>query len=116
MSKDEINAFLGAATVYKGHLTFQGAVRVDGIFSGEVESDGSLIVGKDAQIDGILNVGELLVSGRFSGEVKAKRRVVIHRAGIVEGSVQTPVLVMEEGAILEGQIIMQNKNSQPAEG
>ena len=107
MSKEEINAFLGAGTVYQGRLSFQGAVRIDGSFSGEVHSEGSLIVGKDAIIEGILNVGELLLSGRFTGEVQAKRRVVIHKTGVLQGVVYAPALVVEEGGLLDGQVIMQ---------
>jgi cytoskeletal protein CcmA (bactofilin family) len=107
MSKEEINAFLGAGTVYQGRLSFQGAVRIDGSFSGEVLSEGSLIVGKDAEIEGMLNVGDLLLSGRFTGEVQAKRRVTIHKTGVLQGAVYTPALVMEEGGLLDGQVIMQ---------
>ena len=107
MSKEEINAFLGAGTVYQGRLSFQGAVRIDGSFSGEVLSEGSLIVGKDAEIEGMLNVGDLLLSGRFTGEVQAKRRVTIYKTGILQGVVYTPAMVMEEGGLLDGQVIMQ---------
>ena len=107
MSKEEINAFLGVGTVYQGRLSFQGAVRIDGSFSGEVLSEGSLIVGKDAEIEGMLNVGDLLLSGRFSGEVQAKRRVTIHKTGVLQGVVYTPALMMEEGGLLDGQVIMQ---------
>lgn len=108
MSKDEINAFLGAGTVYEGKLTFQGAVRVDGTFSGEIFSDGALIVGKDAVITGTLRVGELLLSGKFKGELHAARRVVIHKAGLLEGIIYAPAMVMEDGAMLQGQVNMQN--------
>lgn len=104
VSKNEINAFLGAGTVYEGKLTFQDAVRVDGTFSGEIISEGSLIVGKDANIVGTLRVGELLLSGKFKGDVLVGRRVVIHKTGQLEGNVHTPALVMEEGALLRGQI------------
>lgn len=113
MSKDEINAFLGAGTVYEGKLSFQGAVRVDGVFSGQMDSEGSLIVGKDAAIDGTLRVGELLLSGRFVGDVYAKKRVVIHRGGTLEGTVHSPALVMEDGGILQGQVNMQNTGENP---
>ena len=75
MSREEINAFLGAGTVYQGKLTFQGAVRVDGVFSGEISSEGALIAGKDAVIEARLDVGELILSGTFTGQVFAKRRV-----------------------------------------
>lgn len=107
MSKEEINAFLGAGTVYQGRLSFQGAVRIDGTFSGEVSSEGSLIVGKDAVIEGVLTIGELLLSGRFTGEVQAKRRVTVHRTGVLQGTVCTPALITEEGGLLDGQIVMQ---------
>ena len=115
MSKDEINAFLGAGTVYQGRLSFQGAVRIDGNFSGEVFSDGSLIVGKDALIEGTLNVGELLLSGRFTGEVQAKRRVTIHKTGVLQGAVYSPSMIMEEGGLLDGKVVMQDKMPESAE-
>ncbi len=107
MSKDEINAFLGAGTVYEGKLTFQGAVRIDGMYTGHIISEGSLIAGKNATIDGELHVGELLLSGKVTGEVKASRRVVIHHGGVIEGTVHTPILVTEEGGVIQGQINMQ---------
>ena len=112
MSKDEINAFMGANTTYEGKLTFQGAVRIDGVFSGEIVSDGALIVGKDAQVDGTLSVGELVLSGKFTGEVRATRRVLIHKAGYLEGILRSPVLVMEEGATIQGQTFMRKEDTE----
>lgn len=106
VGKDEINAFLGAGTVYEGKLTFQGSVRIDGIFSGEISSDGTLIVGKDAQISGTFHVGELMLSGNMRGDVVAKRRVVVHSTGVLDGTLHTPCLLTEEGGILDGQIFM----------
>lgn len=107
MGKDEI-AYLGSDTVYEGKLTFKGTVRIEGKYSGEIHSDGTLNVGKDAQVEGMLEVGELLLSGRFSGEITAKRRVVIYSSGVLEGVLQTPNLLTEEGGVIEGQIIMKN--------
>ena len=108
MSKEEINAFLGAGTVYEGKLSFQGAVRVDGVFSGEILSEGALIAGKDSVISATLHVGELVLSGTFTGDVHAKRRVVVHRGGVLTGTVNSPALVVEEGAVLEGAIHMRD--------
>lgn len=108
VSREEINAFLGAGTVYQGKLTFQGAVRVDGMFSGEIKSDGSLIAGKDSVIEAQLEVGELVLSGTFTGEVRAKRRVVIHKGGVLNGTIISPALVVEEGAVLQGSLFMRD--------
>lgn len=108
MSKDEINAFLGAGTVYNGRLNFQGSVRIDGTFSGEITSDGTLIVGKDATIEGVLDLGEVIISGHFTGEINARRRIVLHRTACVVGKLRTPSMFMEEGANFEGTLHMNN--------
>ncbi len=106
MSKDEINAFLGSGTVYHGKLTFQGTVRIDGTFTGEIISEGVLVAGKDAVIDGILDVGELVLSGKLTGELRAARRVIFHKTGSFQGQLTTAALAVEEGATIDGQICM----------
>lgn len=112
VGKDEI-AYLGSDTVYEGKLTFKGTVRIEGKYAGVITSDGTLNVGKDAQVDGTLDVGELLLSGRFTGEVTAKRRVVVYASGVLEGTLQTPSLLTEEGGVIEGQVIMKNPGKFP---
>ncbi len=108
MSKEEINAFLGASTEYTGKLVFQGAVRIDGVFRGEIVSEGSLIVGKDAHIEGTVYVGELVLSGLMSGKVFAKKRVTMHKGGKLVGNIYSPNLVIEDGAILQGSVDMES--------
>lgn len=106
MARDEINAFLGAGTNYHGKLHFQGAVRIDGNFQGEVVSEGTLVIGQEAVVDGQVKVGQLVLSGKLKGEVEAKSKVVLHKTANLQGNIRTPVLVVEEGAVLEGELVM----------
>lgn len=106
MAKDEINAFLGAGTSYEGKLHFEGSVRIDGTFQGEVSSEGTLVVGQDARVEGLLHVGQLVLSGHLRGTVEAREKVVLHRTAHLVGVVSSPCLVMEEGAVLEGKVTM----------
>ena len=106
MAKDEINAFLGAGTSYNGKLHFHGAVRIDGNFQGEVESDGTLVIGQEAVVQGNIRVGQLVLSGRVEGDVRAAERVVLHKTAVLHGTVRSPRLVMEDGAVLEGTVTM----------
>lgn len=106
MAKDEINAFLGSGTAYEGKLNFQGSVRVDGSFTGEIQSEGTLVVGKDAKVQGKVWVGQLILSGHFQGEILATKKVVLHKTANLLGCLNTPVLVIEEGAVMEGQVSM----------
>lgn len=107
MAKDEI-AYLGSDTIYEGKLSFKGTVRIEGRFTGDIISDGTLNIGKEAQVTGKLAVGELLLSGHFNGEAVAKRRTVIYSSGVFEGKLHTSTLLTEEGAVLEGQVNMRN--------
>jgi cytoskeletal protein CcmA (bactofilin family) len=106
MAKDEINAFLGVGTSYQGKLNFQGSVRIDGHFDGEVFSEGTLVVGQEAEVEGTLNVGQLVLSGTVKGTVFARERVVLHRTANMQGGVNTPSMVMEEGARMDGKVLM----------
>lgn len=115
MARDEINAFLGAGTNYQGKLHFQGAVRIDGNFQGEVVSDGTLVVGQEAVVEGQIKVGQLVLSGNIQGEVEAKSKVVLHKTANLQGNIRTPVLVVEEGAVLEGQLLMGSLDAAPKE-
>lgn len=114
MAKDEINAFLGTGTTYQGKLHFQGSVRIDGTFKGEVESKGTLVIGKEAKVEAQVNVGQMIVSGHIQGEISATEKVVLHRTANLVGHLKTPVLVIEEGAVLEGQITMGAKGAPAA--
>jgi cytoskeletal protein CcmA (bactofilin family) len=108
LAKEEINAFLGVGTAYRGRLDFTGAVRIDGTFEGEVESEGTLVVGREAVITGQVRVGQLVLGGKLDGEVSARQRVVLHKTAKFTGNMSTPALSVEEGATLEGTVRMGN--------
>lgn len=108
MGKDEI-AYLGSDTVYEGKLSFKGTVRIEGRFTGDISSEGTLNVGKEAQVNGVINVGELLVAGHVTGEITARRRVVVYPSGVLEGTISTPSLLTEEGGVIEGQLTMKSQ-------
>ncbi|WP_028574094.1 bactofilin family protein [Desulfonatronovibrio hydrogenovorans] len=106
MAKDEINAFMGMGTTYQGKLVFKGTVRIDGEFEGEIESDGTLIVGNEAHVRGTINVGQLVLSGALEGDLKAQAKVVLYKQANISGKITTPTLVVEEGAVVKGEINM----------
>ncbi len=108
MARDEINAFLGSGTIYTGDLSFEGAVRIDGTFSGNITSEGTLIVGQGANVKGTLKVGALVASGAIEGNVVVSGKAVLHKSATLQGKLSTKLLVMEEGAMLDGDLCMRN--------
>lgn len=106
-TKDEINAFLGVNTEFEGKLSFTGAVRVDGRFRGEIVTKGTLIVGEMAVIESDIHAAHIIVNGEIRGNVIAEKRMEIHTSGKVSGNIQTPVLVINEGVIFNGNCSME---------
>ena len=102
----ELNAFLGVGTEYRGKLDFVGTVRIDGRFEGEISTDGDLILGRKAFIKGAVRVGRLTSCGCIEGDVVVKERAVLEKTSTLTGSLNSPVLVVEKGAIVEGSIVM----------
>ena len=98
----EINAFLGKGTDFNGKLAFEGTVRLDGKFSGEIFSPGILIIGESAVIKADIHVNTMILSGELTGNIDAKSRVEIHAPGKVYGNIASPVLVIDEGVMFEG--------------
>ena len=105
--RDEINAFLGKDTEFEGKLSFKGAVRIDGHFTGEIFTEGTLIVGELAVIESNIHVSHIIISGEIRGNIIADNRIEIHAPGKVFGNIQAPTVVIEEGVIFEGNCRMQ---------
>lgn len=99
---EEIKAFLGKGAEFVGKLVFEGTVRIDGDFQGEIHGEGSLLVGERAQVKGNIAVNSLYISGNVQGNIEVKERISIHSTGKFFGDVKTPVFIMEEGAFFDG--------------
>jgi cytoskeletal protein CcmA (bactofilin family) len=94
--------FLGKDVVFKGILTLEGNIRVDGRLEGELRSTGTLIVGEHAVIRGNIMAGILITSGQINGDVIASERIKILKPGIVIGDIRTPAISIEAGAFFHG--------------
>lgn len=102
----EIKAFLGEGTEFKGVLSFQGTVRIDGHVEGEVVGDDLLIVGEPGFLKAEVEVGTVVNSGRIVGNIRAMKRVELLASSVVSGNITTPSLIIAEGAVFNGTCLM----------
>lgn len=102
----EISTLLGKGASFEGKLTFEGTVRVDGKFKGEVFSDDVLVVGEGAYVEAEIDIGDIIIQGTVVGNIKAKRSIEIHAPGRVKGDIHTPSLQIDKGVIFEGRSFM----------
>lgn len=87
---------------FEGKLCFQGTVRINGTFRGEIFTPDTLVVGEDARVHGDIEAGVVVISGEVVGNVRATHRVEIHKPGVFKGDIFTPSLKVDEGVIFEG--------------
>ncbi|TVQ79165.1 MAG: polymer-forming cytoskeletal protein [Bradymonadales bacterium] len=93
---------------FQGKLSFEGVVRIDGVFRGEIFSQDHLIIGEGALVEASIQVGTLEVGGRFKGQLIARDRLIIHSTGQVEAEVKTKDLEVQLGALIDGNLEMGN--------
>ena len=98
----DIKAYLGEDTVFSGTLSFNGVVRIDGKMDGEVHTDDTLIVGETGTLEADITAGTVICRGKIKGTIKASKRIEIHTNSEVIGSIAAPSLLVEDGAIFDG--------------
>ncbi|HWP46388.1 MAG TPA: polymer-forming cytoskeletal protein [Candidatus Limnocylindrales bacterium] len=104
VDEKELTAFLAEGTNFKGDLSFEGTVRIDGRFEGNITSKDSLIIGENAVVDGEIVVGKIIISGKVSGNITSTGLVEINSTAQVHGNIKTGSnkLIIHEGAIFSG--------------
>lgn len=107
---EEINVFWGKDSLLKGKMTSEGIFRLDGKVEGEIYHSGTLIIGETAVIKGKVEATTLILNGILEGEVTAKERMEIHASGKLYGTIFTPIFVIEDGGIFEGNCKMGAKS------
>jgi|SRR5450759_2013311 cytoskeletal protein CcmA (bactofilin family) len=103
---EDIKAFLGQGAEFIGKLIFNGSVRIDGNFQGEIYGQGSLVVGEGALVKANIAVKSIYIGGEVQGSIEAKEKIDIQSTGKFLGDVRTPVFIIEEGAFFDGKSLM----------
>ena len=112
IDQKDIIAVLGKGSEFEGKLTFEGVVRIDGRFTGEIFSKGILIIGENAKVKAEIQVATVVVKGEMTGNIKAPNCVELHAPARLVGNLITPCLYVQKGVIFEGHTIMESEGIQ----
>src|SRR5215213_9148321 len=105
-----VSGFVGGGTVVSGDAEFKGMLRIDGRFTGRVRSEkGSLIVSAGGVVEANIEVASAKINGTVNGDIVATGRIELGRSARVHGNLQTPALVIEDGAVFDGNCRMQTQ-------
>ena len=111
----EWTGFLEKGVRLDGRLECPGTFRIDSAVKGTLVSEDVLILGQNSIVEGQILGNSVVVGGRFDGTIQAKGRVEIQPKAIVTGEIHTPCLIIEPGAVFDGQCHMLSRanNTKP---
>lgn len=108
---DKVETIIGAGTHFQGVITAQGTVRIDGSFTGEVKTQGDLVIGESGTLEANIDARNVLISGEVKGNIQAKGKIEITPTGKVLGDIKVKNLIIDEGAVFKGSCLMEvNQN------
>ena len=108
---EQISGFLDQGTNITGELQFSNTLRIDGNFHGSITSGDTLIIGEHAVVHADIKVGEIEIHGQVFGNVEVQRRAEISSTGRLRGDLQTSILIVQAGAVLDGKSHMVTDSS-----
>lgn len=113
MNAPEIITILGKGSAFDGKLTFEGTVRIDGDFSGEIHTEGTLIVGESAKVTAGIVASTVVIEGHVEGDIRATERVELTSTARALGTLHCPSLEIQRGAIFDGRCVMSPRAAEP---
>ncbi|MDA3956292.1 polymer-forming cytoskeletal protein [Oceanispirochaeta sp.] len=104
-----INSIIGEGTKFSGELVLNGLLRIDGDFSGSINTSGKVLIGKTGRAECNIVAGTAVVGGVVHGNIFSSGKVVILATGMVVGNIQACKLIVEEGVLLHGSCIIKGE-------
>jgi cytoskeletal protein CcmA (bactofilin family) len=114
MAEDREVTILGQGASLEGNIVSAGSLRIDGQIKGQINADGDVTLSPQSQVDADIKSENVTVAGKFKGNIIVKGTAELTRGGRVDGNITCKTLIVQEGAIFQGQSIMDQQAAQAA--
>lgn len=109
----KIETLIGPTANFKGTVQSDGGLRVDGVFEGNIQIAGNLIIGETGKVIAEVVAQNVSVAGALKGTVKAQGRLEILSSGRVWGDISVASFLIDEGGFFRGQSVMPGEPDMP---
>lgn len=89
-----------------GDIKVEHDLRVDGYLKGTVNVGGTLVLTPTGRIEGDVVVRSAIVAGQIQGNLRGEEKIVLESKSTLMGDLKTRELVINEGAIFQGNCSM----------
>ncbi len=105
-------SIIAEGTTCRGDFETAGNLRVDGKIIGNILSTANVAIGKGGCVEGNITGATVKISGKVQGNIEASGLLVLSATSIVHGEIKAKSLAVEEGAVINGKIAMENSTSE----
>lgn len=95
---------IGPTVSVNGKIAFQREIQINGVFEGEFEGNGKIIIGRDGFVKANMDLLEADISGKVEGNITVKGRLILQSGAEVKGNITASSLSVEEGVSIIGQV------------
>ena len=106
INSEIIETVIGANTRFKGQVSTDKVIRIDGEFEGTIDSTSLVIISEIGKFKGDIKCHTCQLFGRGEGTAVCSELFQFANTGSFTGDVETKNIVLVEGSLLDGTIKM----------
>ena len=104
-----LSSFIGETMVIEADITSDEDIIIEGKVKGNISVNKTLTIGKSGKVKADIKAAVVRIIGEAKGNIIASDKVELLSLGRYTGNIQSQKLVVEEGAILNGNINQEKK-------
>ncbi len=109
-NKNQVDTIIGQGVSFEGTLVSKEGMRIDGNVKGRIECESTLMISTSGRVQAEIICENAFIAGEVKGTVVGKRVIQISQSGKIIGDITTAGLIMEPGAIFDGNCLMNYEN------
>ena len=99
---DQVGTIIGRDTSFKGSITSQGTIRIDGQHEGELVTVGDVVIGESGCLQAQLKACNAIIAGTITGNIEVSDKLELLPTAKVYGDIKVGILIINEGAVFRG--------------
>jgi cytoskeletal protein CcmA (bactofilin family) len=104
-------SLLSPGTTMQGKIVSEGSIRIDGKLVGDIFAKANAAVGATGVVEGNIEAKHVSVAGRVTGNIVASAKLVLEEKSVTRGDIRAAILVVDEGAVLDGHCVMSKEGA-----
>lgn len=102
VTEEDPETTLGEGVSFRGELSFERLLRIDGHFTGELLSQGKVVVGPKGKVEANLSLREAIIEGEVVGNITVQEKLELRGNASVKGDIKAKRLVVDDGVEIVG--------------